>query len=88
MRESRERTPVNAVREPREGTPWGNASASTKTSALALAAQTPKIETLGPQVGTRVQDFAGVDQFGTTHTLQSLLGREGLMLVFYRSADW
>jgi hypothetical protein len=54
----------------------------------AVVAQTPKIETLGPQMGTRVQDFAGVDQFGMTHTLQSLLGREGLMLVFYRSADW
>ena len=59
--------------------------------ALATAsvlAQQPKLETLGPHVGTRVQEFSGVDQFGKTHTLQSLLGPEGLMLVFYRSADW
>ena len=57
--------------------------------ATAIAsAQAPKLETLGPKVGTRVQEFSGVDQFGKTHTLQSLLGPDGLMLVFYRSADW
>lgn len=46
------------------------------------------VETLGPQVGARVPDFSGTDQRGRTHTLQSLMGREGLMLVFNRSADW
>jgi hypothetical protein len=62
--------------------------AAVALASVVAAAQAPKIETLGPAVGTRVQEFSGVDQFGTTHTLQSLLGRDGLMLVFYRSADW
>ena len=62
-------------------------------AALALAtvvvgAQSPKLEMLGPKVGAQALEFSGVDQFGKTHTLQSLLGPEGLMLVFYRSADW
>ena len=53
-----------------------------------VTAQAPKLDTLGPKVGTRAQEFSGVDQFGKTQTLQSLLGPDGLMLVFYRSADW
>jgi hypothetical protein len=61
-------------------------------AALALAAmagaQAPRLDRLGPTVGARAQEFSGVDQFGKTHTLQSLLDRDGLMLVFYRSADW
>lgn len=44
--------------------------------------------TAGPQVGTRVPSFTGLDQFGNTHTLESALGAKGLMLVFFRSADW
>jgi hypothetical protein len=52
-------------------------------------AQTPvDVEALGPQVGARVPEFSGVDQRGRTQTLESLMGREGLMLVFNRSADW
>ncbi|MDP1569286.1 MAG: hypothetical protein Q8L86_04720 [Vicinamibacterales bacterium] len=55
----------------------------------ALARQTPvDVEKIGPQVGARVPDFSGTDQRGRTQTLQSLMGREGLMLVFNRSADW
>lgn len=46
------------------------------------------IERVGPKVGEPVADFAGRDQQGRTQTLQSLMGREGLMLVFSRSADW
>lgn len=53
------------------------------------AAQTPvDVEKVGPQVGARVPDFSGTDQRGRTQTLESLMGREGLMLVFSRSADW
>ena len=43
---------------------------------------------IGPQVGQRVPDFAGNDQFGRRHTLRSSLGTKGAMLVFFRSADW
>lgn len=46
------------------------------------------ISSLGPQVGARVPDFSGTDQFGKAHTLQSSLGPKGAMLVFFRSADW
>jgi hypothetical protein len=42
----------------------------------------------GPAVGARVPDFALSDQSGQTRTLESLMGPRGLMLVFYRSADW
>jgi hypothetical protein len=49
---------------------------------------TPDIQALGPQVGSRVPDFRLADQHGQTRTLQSLVGPNGLMLVFFRSADW
>ena len=50
----------------------------------------PTIDTakIGPQVGVVVPDFAGVDQFGKRHTLASIYGPRGAMLVFFRSADW
>jgi hypothetical protein len=43
---------------------------------------------LGPQIGTRVPDFSLEDQNGRTRTLSSILGPNGAMLVFFRSADW
>ena len=42
----------------------------------------------GPAVGTKVPDFQAPDQDGKVHTLNDLMGRNGLMLVFFRSADW
>lgn len=44
--------------------------------------------TLGPQVGSAVPAFTGVDQFGKPRTLASASGPNGVMLVFFRSADW
>jgi hypothetical protein len=55
---------------------------------VSAAAQAPDLTLIGPEVGARAHEFSGVDQFGRRHTLQSLVGRDGLMLVFYRSADW
>ncbi len=52
------------------------------------SAKPPDVQKLGPQVGTRVPDFSLPDQRGQTRTLQSLMGPKGLMLVFFRSADW
>jgi cytochrome oxidase Cu insertion factor (SCO1/SenC/PrrC family) len=46
------------------------------------------VSKLGPQVGERVPDFTLPDQTGKPRTLQSVMGPNGLMLVFYRSADW
>jgi cytochrome oxidase Cu insertion factor (SCO1/SenC/PrrC family) len=48
----------------------------------------PDVQKLGPQAGDRVPDFALNDQHGQSRTLTSLLGAKGLVLVFYRSADW
>jgi cytochrome oxidase Cu insertion factor (SCO1/SenC/PrrC family) len=48
----------------------------------------PLVDRFGPQVGETVPDFSLVDQFGEPRTLQSLMGPNGLMLVFSRSADW
>ena len=55
-----------------------------------VIAQSPAVDTsaLGPKVGQPVPDFAGVDQFGRRHTLASSMGARGVMLVFFRSADW
>ncbi len=56
-----------------------------------VGAQAPApldVSTLGPQVGSTVPPFTGVDQSGRTRTLESLMGPKGLMLVFNRSADW
>jgi len=43
---------------------------------------------LGPAIGSRVPDFEAVDQNGRAWSLQKLMGPKGLMLVFFRSADW
>jgi hypothetical protein len=67
--------------------------AATMTVVVILQAQPagqvqPAIDALGPAVGARVPDLTGVDQFGQRQTLQTVLGPEGALLVFFRSADW
>ena len=60
-------------------------------TASGLAGQAPAVidtSKVGPQVGAVAPAFAGVDQFGTSHTLASTSGPKGAMLVFFRSADW
>ena len=47
-----------------------------------------ELDALGPQVGERVPDFTLVDQTGANRTLQSILGPNGALLVFFRSAEW
>lgn len=42
----------------------------------------------GPDVGSPMPAFEARDQNGKIHTLQSLLGPKGAVLVFFRSADW
>lgn len=46
------------------------------------------VETLGPKVGDRLPDFSLRDQRGEVRTLKSLLGSNGAVIVFFRSADW
>ncbi len=46
------------------------------------------VERLGPQIGAHVPDFTLRDQRGEAHSLASLLGPKGALIVFFRSADW
>ena len=42
----------------------------------------------GPKVGESVPDFGLSDQNGRQWSLHGLMGPKGLLLVFFRSADW
>lgn len=42
----------------------------------------------GPEAGVRIPDFSLPDQAGRTRDFASLKGPKGLVLVFFRSADW
>jgi peroxiredoxin len=42
----------------------------------------------GPEVGTKIPDFSLPDHAGQTRDFASLKGPKGLVLVFFRSADW
>ena len=46
------------------------------------------VEHVGPQLGTALPDFTLHDQHGDVHSLESLLGPKGALIVFFRSADW
>ena len=42
----------------------------------------------GPEIGTRIPDFAAADQNCRQQTFTTLRGPKGLVLMFVRSADW
>jgi len=42
----------------------------------------------GIAVGNSAPSFQAQDQRGKQHTLSSLMGSKGLVLLFFRSADW
>jgi hypothetical protein len=44
--------------------------------------------TIGTAVGATAAGFSLLDQSGKRHTVESLMGPQGLVLVFFRSADW
>lgn len=71
----------------------GTVPASGQTAAL--QPQEPReeslridVSTLGPQVGESVPDFTLADHENQTWTLASIMGQNGAMLVFVRSANW
>jgi hypothetical protein len=43
---------------------------------------------IGLAVGEKAPPFAVRDQFGRVETLETLKGRNGTVLLFFRSADW
>jgi hypothetical protein len=53
--------------------------------ALGLSAQPANP---GPALGAAAPDFSARDQNGRAWTRAQLNGPRGLLLVFYRSADW
>jgi hypothetical protein len=57
-------------------------------SLAAAQEEAPDPTRLGPQVAERVPDFTLPDPTGKTWTLSSIMGPNGAMLVFYRSANW
>jgi len=61
---------------------------TTGTVAQTPRAQPIDVERLGPQVGDIVPGFSALDQFGRTQTLTAIMGPNGAMLFFNRSADW
>lgn len=52
------------------------------------AAETIDVQKLGPRVGAAVPEFSLPDQTGQPRTLRSVMGANGVVLVFFRSADW
>jgi len=42
----------------------------------------------GPEIGQKVPDFTLTDHHGHNRSLNELMGPDGLLLVFSRSADW
>jgi hypothetical protein len=43
---------------------------------------------IGLEVGQKAPAFSARDQFGEAQTLETLKGRNGTVLLFFRSADW
>ena len=57
-------------------------------TAASAQAPLPDVDGVGPQVGDVVPSFSLPDQAGSARDIDSLMGPNGLMLVFSRSADW
>ena len=57
-------------------------------AALSVGQELPEVDAIGPQVGTIVPTFSLGDQRDQTQTPESIMGPNGAMLVFSRSADW
>jgi len=47
-----------------------------------------KLTDIGLNVGQKAPGFTARDQFGREHSLASLKGSKGTVLLFFRSADW
>jgi len=60
---------------------------SLEGSVIHVASLKPFSE-VGLRAGQKAPDFSATDQFGRTQTLETLRGRKGTVLLFYRSADW
>ena len=57
-------------------------------ASLFLMSAPASVVAAGPEVGERVPAFEAVDQSGSARDFASLAGEQGLLLLFFRSADW
>jgi cytochrome oxidase Cu insertion factor (SCO1/SenC/PrrC family) len=55
---------------------------------VSLQAATPGHASSILKVGDRMPTFRAVDQFGTERDFANLKGPNGLVILFFRSADW
>ena len=44
--------------------------------------------TTGPEIGERIPHIEAVDQHGQRRDFDGIVGPNGAMILFYRSADW
>ncbi len=74
---------------PESDAPTDDAMQSSAAIDDGTQSRTPiEVALLGPQIGERVPDFSLPDQNGRVRTLESILKRNGAMLLFHRSANW
>src|SRR5260221_1115100 len=64
------------------------AAAGTPGAQSSSVTPTVDIQALGPQVGQMLPDFGLPDQSGHERTFRSIVGPNGAVVVFFRSADW
>jgi peroxiredoxin len=65
------------------------ASLALMTFVGGFLANAASVEDLGPPVGVKAPDIGTrPDQTGKPRTLPDLMGKNGLVLMFFRSADW
>ena len=70
------------------GIGWGGMQSRTSIDDATQSRTPIDVASLGPQVGERVPAFSLPDQNGQIQTLESILGPNGAILLFHRSADW
>jgi peroxiredoxin len=74
------------------GSPWAR-NLVLAFALIVLGAGSPAkpalAEDLGPPIGTKAPEIgARLDQTGQPRTLTDVMGKNGLVLMFFRSADW
>ncbi len=67
---------------------WLAAGAAGDPQSRAAQPSSIDLRSIGPQVGATVPSFLLPDQTSAARSLESTMGRAGLVLVFFRSADW
>ena len=70
------------------GVVWGAMQSRSPIDDVTQSRTPIDVASLGPQVGEQVPAFSLPDQNGQVRTLESILGPNGALLLFHRSANW